>query len=164
MAKIRSDQPLIPSLLDRLIDEEPETKREAPRSRNQILREMKKSVRRDVEDLLNTRRSLLEWPSDLTELESSLLNYGIPDITRANMSSPDVREQFRKLLEKTIQQNEPRLQSVRVHLISNNETLDRTLRFRIDALLRADPAPEPVVFDSVLEPGTGTVAIHGESE
>ena len=38
MAKIRSDQPLVPSVLDRLIDERPDESREAPKTRGQDLR------------------------------------------------------------------------------------------------------------------------------
>jgi type VI secretion system protein ImpF len=41
----------------------------------------------------------------------------------------------------------------------NSDALDRTLRFRIDALLYAEPAPEPVVFDSQLEPSSATIEI-----
>jgi type VI secretion system protein ImpF len=48
-----------------------------------------------------------------------------------------------------------------VELVANPEPGDRTLRFRIDALLRADPSPEPVVFDSTLEPATHTFAVQG---
>ena len=36
-------------------------------------------------------------------------------------------------------------------------------RERIDALLFAEPAPEPVVFDSQLEPVTGNVEVKTES-
>ena len=43
----------------------------------------------------------------------------------------------------------------------NPEPGDRTLRFRIDALLRADPSPEPVIFDSTLEPATHQFAVAG---
>jgi type VI secretion system protein ImpF len=35
------------------------------------------------------------------------------------------------------------------------------LRFRIDALLQAEPAPEPIVFDSALQPVTGNVEVKG---
>ena len=55
MAKISEQQPLVPSVLDRLMDCEPDNPREAPKSRHQILRELKQSVRRDLENLLNTR-------------------------------------------------------------------------------------------------------------
>ena len=39
---------------------------------------------------------------------------------------------------------------------------DRVIRFRIDALLHADPAPEPVVFDSQLEPSSNLFKVNGE--
>ena len=36
------------------------------------------------------------------------------------------------------------------------------LKFRIDALLYAEPSPEPLVFDSELEPVNGTIAVRAE--
>jgi len=163
MARIHPEQPLVPSVLDRLLDAEPEVSREAAKSRNQILRELKQSVRRDLENLLNTRQRCLPPPTGLKELKQSLANYGIPDFTAANMASPKEREQFCRTLQTVLRQGEPRFKTVKVQLLSNAEPLDRTLRFRIDALLYADPAPEPVVFDSLLEPATGTVAVKGVS-
>jgi type VI secretion system protein ImpF len=46
-------------------------------------------------------------------------------------------------------------------MLGNADPLDRTLRFRINAMLRAEPAPEPVVFDSALQPTTGNVEVKG---
>jgi type VI secretion system protein ImpF len=163
MAKIRPEQPLVPSVLDRLLDFEPETNRESPKSRNQVLRELKQSVRRDLENLLNTRQRCLEWPDGLKELRQSLVNYGIPDFTGANLGAASDHEDFCRTLQAIIRQYEPRFKTVKVSLLTNVEPLDRTLRFRIDALLIADPAPEPVVFDSTLEPVTGNFAVKGES-
>ena len=37
-------------------------------------------------------------------------------------------------------------------MLSNVDETDRTLRFRIDALMYAEPAPEPVLFDSQMNP------------
>ncbi|MGH7201272.1 MAG: type VI secretion system baseplate subunit TssE, partial [Planctomycetaceae bacterium] len=82
--------------------------------------------------------------------------------TGANIGSPSGREQYLRIIERTITLFEPRLLNVRVSLLENAEELDRTLRFRIDALLRCDPAPEPVVFDSQLETATGSFAVRGE--
>jgi type VI secretion system protein ImpF len=163
MASIHPEQPLVPSVLDRLLDAEPEVSREPAKSRNQVLRELKQSVRRDLENLLNTRQRCQPPPPGLKELKQSLANYGIPDFTAANMASPKEREQFCRTLQTVLRQGEPRFKTVKVQLLSNTEPLDRTLRFRIDALLYADPAPEPVVFDSLLEPATGTVAVKGVS-
>jgi type VI secretion system protein ImpF len=148
-------------VLDRLLDESPEVTRETPKSRNQVLRELKQSVRRDLENLLNTRWSPSVWPENYTELERSLVNYGIPDITSQHLASGEGRELLRRIIETAIRRYEPRFKRVHVEMLDNAEPLDRTLRFRIDALMHAEPAPEPVVFDSALEPSTGNVEVRG---
>lgn len=161
MAKISEDQQLVPSVLDRLLDDEPENSREAPKSRNQILRELKHSVRRDLEALLNTRWRCVNWPPDLDALDVSLVNYGIPDFTGAAMNTVGARDQLRRVIEQVIRKFEPRFKTVKVKLLENSDQADRTLRLRIDALLYAEPAPEPVVFDSQLEPTSGNFAVKG---
>jgi type VI secretion system protein ImpF len=150
---------LLPSLLDRLIDREPGVNREADRSRHQVIHELKASVARDLEDLLNSRRRCRPCPAGLKELERSLVNYGLPDFTGMTLNSSEARERFRQLLETTISLWEPRFLSLRVTLLDTTEPLERILRFRIDALLRAEPAPEPVAFDSILDPGKGSFEI-----
>jgi type VI secretion system protein ImpF len=162
MAKVTPDQPLLPSVLDRLLDDEPDVSREAPRRRQQVLLELKEAVRRDLQDLLNTRSRCRRWPDNLKELEQSLLNYGLPDLIGANVSLAKAREDLPRLLEATIRRQEPRFKAVKVQLLDSAEPLDRTLRFRIEALLNVEPAPEPVVFDSVLRAVTGTFEVRGE--
>ena len=163
MARIRDDQPLVPSILDRLIDTEPQVSRETPKSRSQVLRELKDSVRRDLENLLNTRWRSFSWPPNLDELDISVVNYGIPDFTGANMSLASEREELRRTLEKIIKRFEPRFKTVKVSIVKNKDEFDRTLRFRIDALLYAEPAPEPVVFDSQLQPAATTFEVRQRS-
>src|SRR5688500_14557195 len=107
MPPVRPDQPLVPSVLDRLLDDAPEVSREPARSRNQLLRELKQSVRRDLENLLNTRRRCLSLPPGLKELPASLVNYGLPDFS-GNPAAAN-REAFAKLVEGVIRQYEPRL-------------------------------------------------------
>jgi len=161
VARIPEDQQLMPSVLDRLIDREPENQREAPLSRHQVLRELKQSVRHDLENLLNTRWRCVQWPPDLDALDVSLVNYGIPDFTGASMGTPSSREQLRQVVEQVIRKFEPRFKSVRVKLLEHADETDRSLRLRIDALLYAEPAPEPVIFDSQLEPTSGNFAVKG---
>ena len=67
--------------------------------------------------------------------------------------------QFVRSIESVIRRYEPRFKSIRVTLLDNVEPLDRTLRFRVDAVVYAEPAPEAVVFDSSLEPVTGNVEV-----
>jgi type VI secretion system protein ImpF len=161
MPPIRSDQPLIPSVLDRLLDDDPSVSREVPKSRTQVLRELKQSVRRDLENLLNTRCRCNPLPPHLGELGVSLAGYGIPDVTGADLGSVRKREEFRRQIERTIRSFEPRFKTVSVAILETGNPLDRTLRFRIEGLLRAEPAPEPVAFDSSVEPATGTVEVRG---
>ncbi len=160
MSRMAPDQPLIPSVLDRLLDDEPGASREAPRSRHQVLRELKAAVRRDLENLLNTRVRFTTWPAHLTELEKSLISYGIPDVTAADLGNARNREQFRRKLEDVVRRFEPRFKTVSIRLLEPDDWTDRTLRFRIDALLHVEPVPEPVVFDSAVEPSTGDFKIE----
>lgn len=162
MARVREDQPLIPSVLDRLIDFEPQNSREVPKSRNSILRELKQCVRRDLENLLNTRWRCMIWPPNLDELPASLVNYGIPDFTGVNMGGLAERERLRQIVEQAVRRHEPRFKTVKVILLQNTDETDRTLRFRVDALLHAEPAPEPVVFDSQLEPVSGNFEVKSQ--
>ena len=160
MTRIRADQPLVPSVLDRLLDDDPTATQEVPKSRTQVLRELKQSVRRDLENLLNTRRRWSGWPDHLEELSESLVNYGVPDITGLDLASDEQREDFLRTLEAVIRYFEPRFAKVSIEIQKDSEMLDRTLRMRIDGLLHATPAPEPVVFDSSVEPATGNVEVR----
>ena len=164
MARIKPAQPLIPSVLDRLLDDEPNVRSEPPAGRNQVLRELIRAVRRDMENLLNTRTRCMSWPPEQKELRQSLVNYGVPDFTGANMASARDREEFCRVVQAVIRQHEPRFKTVKVQLLDNSEPLDRTLRFRIDALLQADPAPEPIVFSSTLKPVTGAFEVKGGTD
>ncbi len=159
MARVELDQPLRPSLLDRLIDEHPELRQDPPKHHGQYLAELRRAVRRDLEALLNTRQRCISAPANLTELQTSFVNYGIPDFSGLNLTTEAQRETFRATIEGIIRRYEPRFQKVRVVLLENVDALDRTLRFRIEALIYADPAPEPLVFDSYLEPVTHSFAV-----
>lgn len=161
MSTIESDQPLVPSLLDRLLDEQPERQVETPASQNQILSEMRQTIRRDLENLLNTRRPYFVMPDQFPELERSVVNYGIPDLIGLDMGSNKIRSSFLKEVEEVIRYFEPRFLEVKVIVTNSSSKKDRTLKFRIEGQIQAYPAPEPVVFDSELEPSLGRFSIEG---
>jgi type VI secretion system protein ImpF len=150
-------------VLDRLIDDDPTVSREVPKNSVQVLRDLKQSVRRDLENLLNTRCRPVTWSEDLTELESSLVNYGIPDFTGSNLRAAEDPDVLFRAIESAVRNFEPRLTLVRVEPVGNKEPLDRTLRFRIDAMLSVEPIEEKIWFNSALEPATGTYQIEGDS-
>jgi type VI secretion system protein ImpF len=163
MATIRTDQLLLPSVLDRLIDHDPQVSQETARSHNQLLRDLKQAVRRDLERLLNTRVRCVLYAPELKELKQSLVNYGIPDLTGLALGAPKEREEFRRGVEAVILQFEPRLKNLSVRLVDPTETGERTIRFHIEAVLQAEPAPEPVAFDSTVRLTTGTFEVKAES-
>ena len=163
MANNLNDRPLVPSVFDRLLDDDPTVRREPPASRHQVLRELKQSVRRDLENLLNSRVRNLTWPPQLQELEGSLVGYGLPDFACTSLVSPRERDDFCRLLETVVRRFEPRLENVRVRAVNDAEPIDRVFRFRIDALLRAEPAPEPIAFDSLVKAVTGAFEVRGVS-
>lgn len=155
MPRVDSQQPLLPSLLDRLIDFEPDVSTEPAWSRSQGIRQLKDSVKRDLESLLNTRQARGDLPAGFAEAAQSILTYGLPDLTSSSIVSIEDRERLRQALEDAIRRFEPRLTSVRVMLRDSQSDADRTLRMTVDALLRLDPDPEPVTFDTLVQPATG---------
>ena len=149
-------------LLDEIFsDELHKMRKPAPSSAN--IRELKKSIARDIEALLNTRRELLEGaPPEYKEVNNSLLMFGLPDFTSYSLVNPEHRKLIRRSVEEALTKFEPRLKSVQVTLESPRK-FDAALHFRIDALLRLDPAPEPVTFDASLQLGTSSYRVRGEA-
>lgn len=160
----RSDREvnILPSLLDRLLDDAPAQSQEPLPSRSQNVRSLKASVARDLEALLNTRREALEeLDADWTETKTSLLTYGLPDFTAFSLLGEKDRARIRRTLEEAIAAFEPRLDRVHITLDAAREH-DRTLRFRVDGLLRVDPSPEPVTFDTVLQLPSQQYLVKGD--
>src|SRR5690606_34680941 len=116
------------------------------------------------EALLNTRQRCLGWSDDLEELEQSVIGYGIPDFSAANLAGKEQRDAYLRLVAQIIARYEPRFREVQVTPLANVDELDRTLRFRIYAEMEAHPAPEPLVFDSVLDPLSRNFAVANASD
>jgi type VI secretion system protein ImpF len=150
--RIDPNQPIVASVLDRLLDEDPQSSVDPPKSRGQHIADLRRQLQRDIETLLNAHQCSLPLPRELTELPRSLLDYGMPHFLGLVAASEQAREQFRANVELLLRRFEPRFKSVDVTLLENADNLERTLRFRIDALVHADPDPEPIRFDSMLEP------------
>ena len=151
MADPADDEPLLPSLLDRLLDEQ---NAGGERRRGHRLSDLKRAMARDLEQFLNTRRRCRSLPGDLRELAPSVLDYGIPDFTGANLASMERRDSFRAAIEAAVRRYEPRFKAVQVVMLDNANPLDRSIRFRIEALMHAEPAPEPLILDSRVDPVT----------
>ncbi len=160
MPTTEREGPVTLSVLDRLIDQEPERKLEPPLTRARSLRELKAALRRDLEWLLNTRRTIEESPASLKELERSLYNYGLPDVSSLYLRSSNDQNALLKAIRVAINYFEPRLLNIKVALEPAADDT-RVIRFSIEGLLRMDPAPEHVFFDTMLEPMSGQYQVKG---
>jgi type VI secretion system protein ImpF len=147
-------------LLDRLIDDAPDQERDPAVSAVDSVVALRASVRRDLEALLNARRRWRSWPRHMTQLATSPLGYGIPDFASGAFIDAYRREELRVEIEETIRRFEPRFLSVRVQLVDTKERLDPTLRLRIEAVMHAEPAPEAVAFDTVVDPTTDEIMVR----
>jgi type VI secretion system protein ImpF len=149
------------SVLDRLLDDAPEMERDRPLSAADALNVLRRAVRRDLEALLNARRRFASIPKAYQELAQSSLGFGLPDYTSGAMNEAGAREILRADIERCIKQFEPRLLHVSVSLVPRETDLDATLQLRIEALLHADPAPEPISFDTVMNAATAEIEVLG---
>jgi type VI secretion system protein ImpF len=163
-------QTLQPSLLDRLIDAESAGTPDRP---GYTLRQMENAVRRDLEDLLNTRRppEMIFGPDGksepffggLTEPPTSIANFGLRDLSYFDTLTPELRAEFARHIEQVITDFEPRLRDVRVTVrdplkvaeVMKADFKRTAMYFHIEARLNLDPAPE-VAFETVLELTKGT--------
>lgn len=154
-ASVRFQAPL----LDRLMDFAPDQSRDPASFPGDTLTALRTSVRRDLEALLNARRRWRSWPESLTQLATSPIGFGIPDFSAGAFNDPQQRENLRLEIEDTIHRFEPRFLSVSVSLGKTDTPMEAALRLRIDAVLHAEPAPEPVSFDTFFDPSIDDVIV-----
>lgn len=160
MAKREIERTVQPSVLDRLTDDNPRSATDPRVSYAESLELFRAGVKRDLEWLLNTRRTPDPASPDFTELSRSIFNYGVPDITSVSADSPHARAQLLRDIEATLSLFEPRLENVRISLIEQEgEARRRELRFVVEATLRLDPTPENIVFDTVLHYSSGEIEV-----
>jgi len=148
-----------PSLIDRLIDPDPESRQEAPLSSSELARDFRGALCRDLTALLNTRRAAEDFDASFEESARSLLTFAIVDFTSYNFTNPGDQDQLRRSVERAIRQFEPRLERVEVS-IEETESQRRLLRLEISACLRGKPG-QPVVFGATVYRDSRRIAVSG---
>lgn len=143
-----------PTLFDRLADNAPREPHEKHPLRLITAEELKESVAKDLEALLNCRCA---YSPDLfarfPETLQSMCSYGMNDFVGLSLANPADRSYICCSLERTIATHERRLRQVHVSLELENGAVNR-LKFAIHALLLVHPSTEPVFFDALLQPST----------
>ncbi len=141
MAETLARDRLYPSLLDRLIDEDPRKTTEARDNRATSTAKLREAVLRDMNWLFNSTQSSDDL-SDYPEIRRSVLNYGLPAISGRPASSLDLVDVARALREALLY-FEPRLvpHTVRVYAEPSSESKHNVISFRMEAQMWAQPIP-----------------------
>ncbi len=166
MAEPRKPEHLLPSLLDRLTDDEPEKKTEVKEKRGLSKVKLRQSVLRDLNWLFNNSNlATVEDLDDYPEVASSVLNYGMPDFSGHTVSGVDIPE-IERLLRQAICDFEPRIirRTIKVRLNVDEQRMNHNaMTFGIEAELWALPVPLHVYLKTELDLEAGNVQVYDYS-
>jgi type VI secretion system protein ImpF len=146
------------SLIDRLIDDDPQGSADAHESEEDAVARYKVALRRDLENLLNTRRPWLPGVARYPGLDRTVIGYGIPDLSTEDMSVPAVRERVRRVVAQVIREHEPRLSEIDIEM--DDGPTSRGMRLRISAVLNIMQSEETVVYEASVRPGDRTIEVN----
>ena len=140
------------SFLDRCLDDDPKNQLERPLNEVDSIDLFKKSVSRDLETLLNTRKPRIEGIERYAYANKSILNYGISEFSDINSKTVEGQNHIRSLIKSAIDHSEPRLSGVEVSVVP--ATQDGKLGITIFALLMIEPIATPISYDATLDTKT----------
>jgi type VI secretion system protein ImpF len=162
MAELTTQDRLQPSLLDRLIDHEPQQMQESRDKRVLSLKKLREAVARDVGWLLNSshyspQHDLDQYPN----ARQSVLNFGMPDLTGRTVHGLDLAQKERELRQ-TLWCFEPRLirETLKVQIRTSDKKMCRNaFSIELEAQLWAEPAPLQLYMKTEIDLESGEVKV-----
>jgi type VI secretion system protein ImpF len=164
VARTEIERTVVASLLDRLTDHEPGVPADRNMSREDSVRAFRMAVERDVEWLLNTRRTMELAPESCPELHDSVYEFGLTDTTGLAVGTKAGRDRLINALRDALERFETRLGDPRVRLVEADQVRSPQVHFVVEAILRLEPSPEMVLFDTVLEIASGEYGVKASTE
>lgn len=163
MTELTPSEKLQPCLLDRLTDDEPNRKKESRNQRVMTMRRYRQAVLRDLGWLLNTCAHIEQDGLDkFEEVASSVLNFGVHDITGMTAASRSV-EQMRYQLVEALRRFEPRIISNTISIkmeVDPKVMNNRLIRFEIWGDLWSQPIPESLFIKTEMDLETGECKLN----
>lgn len=153
---------LQPSLLDRLTDDEPESRVEPRRARVIDVDRLREILRRDLAWLLNTAALGDEIdPARHPRAARSVLNYGVREVTGA-FDTEARAERLRVSIREAVERFEPRIApgSLEVRLRGDDARGRMVVAFDIVADMWAQPMPLELFLRSEVDLGTGELTLE----
>ena len=153
---------LQPSLLDRLTDDEPNSKRENREHRAIDMVRLREIIQRDLSWLLNTNNieSIIDVDA-FPNVARSVLNYGVREVS-GEYSTSARAELIRKSIEAAIAVHEPRIipGSTDVDLRTEDAKGEMRVAFDIHADMWAQPVPLELYLRSKVDLTSGEVSLE----
>ncbi len=142
-------------LFDRLVDDDPVQKQEAVPYCTLNRAELRDSVSRELGRLLGTRCPISGDEALLRE--RSVIDYGLPDLEWGGRNVlPEELRRMTRLIQRTIEAFEPRLQNVNVEIVRREEVAPSSrLIISLRADLVTDEVREPLSFEVPLDAKAG---------
>jgi type VI secretion system protein ImpF len=165
MADTFSRDRLQPALLDRLLDDAPTERAEAPEVRAINRQRLRQGVLRDLNWLFNAVSLFGDAPTDDADarVRGSTLNYGFPSMAGTLASKVDLYD-MEQLIRRTILDFEPRIlpDSLRVRGVPHPDGIARcgVLEFEIAGRLWAQPYPVELLLRTALNLESGQVDVE----
>jgi len=167
MAEPSSKNRLRPSILDRLTDLHPERRRETTVDASVNEAQLREQVRRDLTWLFNTTcfaagTDLAPYP----QVQSSILNYGIVDLTGHSLASIDP-DSLESSVRAALLNYEPRLlpESIQISVkLGKNPFGTAALVVEIHADLHSEPLPLALHVRTEIDVETGRVSVGDMNE
>jgi type VI secretion system protein ImpF len=164
MAEMAPQERLLPFLLDRLVDEEPQNRLESRERRVISFKQFHKAILRDLQWLLNSpTKTSVDDIDEFPEVAKSVLNYGMPDIAGTTESSmtPDMVE---KMVKTAVFTFEPRVlrNSLHVRGISAAKAVGNMVALEIRGQVWAQPMPESLYVKTEVDLETGTCKLQDQ--
>jgi type VI secretion system protein ImpF len=160
MAEALSRDRLYPSLIDRLLDDEPGKLTEPRENRSATLARLRENVLRDLSWLFNATQSSLDFDDDPL-LVGSVINYGMPPLAGRPASQYDLGE-LARVLREVILRFEPRIiaHTLRVTAEGNKSDSHNVLGFRIEGQLWSQPVPLEIYMRTEIDLESGMTQVR----
>ena len=166
MTELTQQERLQPSLLDRLMDDEPAITQESRSQRVLSIKQLREGVIRDLVWLLNTGN--LEEVQDISkynQISNSVINFGTSSLTGSTKSNLNVNR-VEAIIRQAIIDFEPRInaETVKVHVIVDKEKMsDNAVQFEIEGELWAHPIPLQLYMKTEIDLESSDISVTDSS-
>ncbi|WP_390915605.1 type VI secretion system baseplate subunit TssE [Pseudosulfitobacter sp. SM2401] len=162
MANKTITERLQPSLLDRLTDNEPESKVETRDDRVIDLRRLRDIIRRDLAWLLNSNsQDTLIDAEQYPNISNSVLNFGVREVA-GDYSTEKRAIEIRKSIKRAIIMFEPRIKEGTLEVVARKDQKSSltVIEFDIHADMWAQPLPMELYMRSQIDLTTGQLSLE----